>query len=217
MSYDISIGQILLLSIVPVLFAITVHEVAHGWVAKLLGDPTAMLLGRLTLNPFKHIDLIGTILVPAVLILAKLGVIGWAKPVPVAWENLKHPRRDMALVAVAGPVANLLMAFFWVLMMKIGLSVSSGDDMFRALYIMAEIGVTINLVLMILNMLPILPLDGGRIVSSFLPGPWAYRFNKIEPYGLFIILGLFAFGMLTTILMTPLTILRTILFTIAGL
>src|SRR3990167_10395283 len=117
---ELSLPQVIVVSILPILFAITVHEVAHGWVAKRFGDPTAQRLGRLTLNPFKHIDPVGTVLVPGLLILLKAGFLfGWAKPVPVTWENLRRPKRDMVLVAAAGPAANFLMAVFWALMVQL--------------------------------------------------------------------------------------------------
>lgn len=210
--------QLLAVSILPVLFAITVHEVAHGWVAKQLGDRTAQMMGRLTLNPIKHIDPVGTLLVPGILILLGLGAIGWAKPVPITWENLKNPKRDMALVAIAGPGANLLMAIFWTIMLKIALLLdASGSSFAYPLFLMADVGITINLVLMVLNLLPVPPLDGGRIVASLLPGPLAWKFSRLEPYGLFIVLGLFATGLLWTIMNSPVSMMRTLLYYMAGL
>ncbi|MDH5231405.1 MAG: site-2 protease family protein [Gammaproteobacteria bacterium] len=210
--------QLLVASVIPVLFAITVHEVAHGWVAKKLGDPTAMMLGRLTLNPIKHIDPIGTIVVPLVLLMLGGGMFGWAKPVPITWENLRHPRRDTALVALAGPVANLLMAIFWVSIMAISVRMGTGlDNVDLFLYRMGEVGVLINLVLMVLNLLPIPPLDGGRVVASSLPGPLAWKYSKIEPYGLIIVLLLFATGYLWPIIQVPMASIQTLLFSISGL
>jgi len=178
----------------PVLFAITVHEVAHGFAAKRLGDPTAERLGRLTLNPIRHIDPVGTLLVPAVLLLFSPVIFGWAKPVPVTWENLRHPKRDMALVAAAGPGANLLMAALWTLVIKLGLLAPASVGVF--LVYMGSAGIIINGVLMVLNLLPIPPLDGGRIATGLLPGPLAWQLSRVEPYGLFIILGLAALGVL---------------------
>ncbi len=210
--------QLLSISVIPVLFAITVHEVAHGWVAKRLGDPTAQMLGRLTLNPIKHIDPVGTLLVPAALILMGLGIIGWAKPVPVTWENLRRPKRDMALVAVAGPMANLLMALIWLLIMKLAqLAGPEIGSWARPLFLMADVGITVNLILMILNLIPIPPLDGGRVLTGLLPEPWAWRVNRIEPYGLFIVLALFATGLLWSIMSGPVSLLRTFLYYMAGL
>ncbi|MDH5299947.1 MAG: site-2 protease family protein [Gammaproteobacteria bacterium] len=210
--------QIIAVAILPVLFAITVHEVAHGWMAKQLGDRTAQMLGRLTLNPIKHIDPVGTLLVPGVLMVMGAPVMGWAKPVPVNWENLGNPRRDIALVAVAGPMANLLMAIFWLLIMKLSLMMNiQPGSMAYGLFLMADIGISINLVLMVLNLLPILPLDGGRILTSLLPGPWAWKFSRLEPYGLFIVLGLFALGVLSPLIGEPVSLMRTVLYHMAGL
>lgn len=188
----------------PVLFAITVHEVAHGWMAKKLGDPTAMMMGRLTLNPIKHIDPIGTILVPILLSMMGGFLFGWAKPVPVTWENLKNPKRDMALVAIAGPAANLVMALLWALIIKIGFLISGTFDWLASPMIaMGQAGILINILLMVLNLLPLPPLDGGRVVTGLLPGPIAWKFSRIEPYGFFILLGLLAVGFLGKILWPP--------------
>lgn len=202
----------------PVLFAITVHEVAHGWVARRLGDPTAMMLGRLTLNPIKHIDPIGTIILPILMMWMSNFVFGWAKPVPVTWENLKHPKRDMALVALAGPLSNLLMAILWAVIMKIGLSMQgTADWLALPLLYMGGAGIYINSILLVLNLLPIPPLDGGRVLSGLLPGPWSYQLNRIEPYGLFILLALIFTGVLGSILGPPIHALRTILYGLFGL
>ncbi|VAX01941.1 FIG004556: membrane metalloprotease [hydrothermal vent metagenome] len=201
----------------PVLFAITVHEVAHGWVAKKLGDPTAMMLGRLTLNPIKHIDPIGTVVVPIVLMLMGGFIFGWAKPVPVTWENLKNPRRDMALVAIAGPLSNLLMAILWALIMKLGFVIAASmPSLAWPLIYMGGAGIAINAILMLLNLLPIPPLDGGRVLAGLLPGPWAWQLGRIEPYGLFILVGLLATGMLGTILGPPMRLFEGLLFGLAG-
>ncbi len=211
--------------VLPVLFAITVHEVAHGWMAKWLGDPTAQRLGRLTLNPIKHIDPMGTILVPGVLLLLQSGVIfGWAKPVPVTWENLRHPKRDMAVVAAAGPGANLLMAILWAVLYKV--SGSLPETLVWAsvpLQYMGIAGVLINLVLMVLNLLPVPPLDGGRVAVGLLPGPWAYRLSRVEPYGFFILLALLvvpAIGqpgnLLWQILGPAVTFFERLIFTVVG-
>ncbi len=155
--------------VVPALLAITVHEVAHGWMALKLGDRTAMMLGRLTLNPVKHIDPVGTLLIPGLLLVFGGFIFGWAKPVPVTWENLKRPKRDMALVALAGPMANLLMAVLWLIVMQIGMGLMDSNPMIaRPLVYMAVAGIFINAILMILNLLPLPPLDGGRIVASLL-------------------------------------------------
>ncbi|MBI3570671.1 MAG: site-2 protease family protein [Gammaproteobacteria bacterium] len=195
---ELSLPQVIVVSILPILFAITLHEVAHGWVAKRFGDPTAQRLGRLTLNPFKHIDPVGTVLIPALLLLLKAGFLfGWAKPVPVTWENLRHPKRDMVFVAIAGPAANLLMAFFWGAVAKLATVLPvSADSVAVPLQLMGEIGITINVLLMVFNLLPLPPLDGGRVAVGLLPGPLAWQLSRVEPYGFFILLGLMAFGVL---------------------
>lgn len=205
----------------PVLFAVTVHEVAHGWVAQRLGDPTAMMLGRLTLNPLKHIDLIGTILVPVLLLVMGGFVFGWAKPVPITWENLRNPKRDMMLVAAAGPLANLAMAFFWAFIMKLALALSAVSPPFQslvlAMFYMGAAGITINILLMVLNLLPLPPLDGARVLTGFLPDKVGWQFNRIEPYGLLILLLLLGTGILARILSPPVETLHSILFHLFGL
>ena len=207
----------------PVLFAITVHEVAHGWVARRLGDPTAYMMGRLTLNPLKHIDPVGTVAVPLMLIVlgsvtGNTFVFGWAKPVPVTWENLRNPKRDMVLVAAAGPLANLAMALLWALAMKVG--VLLGDEarwVALPLIYMGFAGITINLVLMVLNLLPLPPLDGGRVVAGLLPDRLAWRYGRLEPYGLMILLALLMMGWLGHLLWPPVGLLQGLLFNLLGL
>jgi len=186
---------------IPILFGITVHEVAHGWVANSLGDSTAKRLGRLTLNPIRHIDPVGTILVPAILVTLSGFIFGWAKPVPVNWENLNHPRRDMALVAAAGPAANLMMIFIWLTIAKITMVLGLDTSALASLIItMVSIGVLINVILMVLNLLPILPLDGGRVMSSLLPPSVARDYAKLEPYGIILLLILLLTGVLQRII-----------------
>lgn len=187
----------------PVLFAITVHEVSHGWVAKRLGDPTAMMLGRLTLNPIKHIDPIGTVILPLFMMWAGGVVFGWAKPVPVTWENLRHPKRDMALVAVAGPASNLIMAVLWAIVLKVSLLSAASPGMqwlTQPLIFMSAAGIYINAILMVLNLFPLPPLDGGRVLTGLLPGPLAYKFGRIEPYGLIILVVMLFTGLLAAVL-----------------
>jgi Zn-dependent protease len=194
----LSLLQLISVLVIPVLFAIIVHEVAHGWVAKHLGDPTAQRLGRLSLNPLKHIDPVGTILVPAMLVLLRVGFIfGWAKPVPITWENLRRPKRDMALVAAAGPVANLLMAIFWALVVKIGsVMPESVHWVSQPMQYMGLGGILANILLMVFNLLPLPPLDGGRVAVGLLPGPLAWQLSRLEPYGFFILIGLMLTGVL---------------------
>ncbi|MDC0535759.1 site-2 protease family protein [Francisellaceae bacterium] len=182
--------QLLLIYAIPVLFAITLHEVAHGFVAKLRGDHTAALLGRLSVNPLKHIDPVGTILVPLVLFFMGGFIFGWAKPVPVDWRNLKNPKKDMALVAIAGPAANLLMAIFWGIVAKISMSImSSQPEAGQIFYYMGMAGIMVNIALMVLNLIPIPPLDGSRVVTSFLPNDMAIKYNRLERWGFFILLA----------------------------
>lgn len=177
----------------PVIFAITLHEAAHGYVARYFGDNTAYVLGRVSLNPLRHIDPVGTVLVPLLILVASSlfgagGVLfGWAKPVPVDFSGLHHPKRDMLWVAAAGPFANLVMALLWAFVFKFA-QVAPQNPFTLPLSLMAEAGITINLVLMLLNLLPILPLDGGRIAVSLLPNRLAYRFSRLEPYGFPILL-----------------------------
>ena len=175
--------------VVPVVLAITLHEAAHGYVARIFGDQTAWMLGRVTLNPVKHIDPVGTVLVPAVLFLLKAPFLfGWAKPVPVNFGNLRHPKRDMVWVAGAGPASNFVMAVGWGFLL--GATGPSGPWTSDGLYVMADAGVKINLALLALNLLPVPPLDGGRIAVGLLPNRAALLLARLEPYGFFVILAL---------------------------
>lgn len=197
----LSTVQYIAAAIIPILFAITVHEVAHGFVANRFGDPSAKMLGRLTLNPLKHIDLVGTIIVPALLLTFGGFIFGWAKPVPVNPRNMKNPRRDMIWVAAAGPGANGIMALCWAIILKISILFLAGQaQLFEPIKTMAQIGVQINLVLMVLNLIPIPPLDGSKVLMGVLPGPAAYKLSLLEPYGFFIVLALLYFGVLGAIL-----------------
>jgi len=199
---ELNLISTLFVFVIPVIFAVTVHEVAHGWVASRFGDQTAKSMGRLTLNPIKHIDPVGTILVPAIMYFTSGFIFGWAKPVPVNWRNLGHPRRDMAIVAIAGPVANLLMLLFWAMSAKIIISLGNDSNhLTQLLFVMCSIGITINIVLMILNLFPILPLDGGRILTAMLPRNLAITFSRLEPYGLIILVVLLLSGILWKILL----------------
>ena len=190
-----SLIQTLAIYAVPVLLAITLHEAAHGYVARHFGDPTAYLAGRISLNPLRHVDPVGTILVPgAILVASKLiggsaMLFGWAKPVPVDFSRLRHPKQDMLWVAAAGPGTNLLMAVGWAALLKITTTMEPGL-LGAFLAGNARAGIEINAVLMLLNLLPIPPLDGGRIAVSLLPHRLAWQFSRLEPYGLAILLVL---------------------------
>ena len=215
---ELDIMQKIAVWTLPVLFAITVHEVAHGWAASKLGDQSAKMLGRLTLNPLKHIDPIGTILVPAVLLVIGGFVFGWAKAVPVNDRNFKHPARDMAWVAMAGPASNFIMAILWAIIGKIGLELQAGSpDIGQFLLYSGVAGVSIYLILMVLNLLPIPPLDGSHVLSAFLPKPWAWQFNRIAPYGFIILVGLMIMGILGPLLMGPFTYFQEMIYGLVGI
>ncbi|MFP4607489.1 site-2 protease family protein [Thiohalospira sp.] len=201
---QLSVIQTIAVVALPLLFAIVVHEVSHGWAALALGDRTAEMLGRLSLNPVRHIDPFGTVILPLGLVItASLAgtppfVFGWAKPVPVTWENLARPRRDMALVAVAGPLSNLVMALLWGLVAKGGYGLGSGMGDF--LVLVGLIGVVVNLVIGLLNLVPIPPLDGSRLVSAILPESAAATYNRAESWGVVALLLLLVFGLLDPVL-----------------
>jgi len=184
----------------PVICAITLHEAAHGYAALRFGDTTAKMFGRISLNPLRHVDPVGTVLVPVlILVLSKLAagsgiLFGWAKPVPVNFANLRRPKQDMLWVAAAGPGANLMMALFWAAMIKLALFLPQTLQV--PLMLMGAAGIFINAILMAINLIPLPPLDGGRIAVSLLPHRLAYRLARIEPYGIFILLGLLFLGLL---------------------
>ncbi|MEM7292930.1 MAG: site-2 protease family protein [Pseudomonadota bacterium] len=215
---ELSLAQKLAVWALPVIFAITVHEVAHGWVAMRLGDNTARAMGRLTLNPIKHIDIVGTLVVPAVLLFLGGFLFGWAKPVPVNWRNLRHPKTDMIYVAAAGPLANLFMALLWLLVLKMGIAWSN-SNVFVGLPMVytGYAGILINLVLMVLNMLPIPPLDGSRVLAGLLPNPLAYQLARLERFGLPILILLLALGWLGQIIGPPVFALQNTLYSLAGI
>jgi len=195
---ELTLIQKIAIYALPVVFAITVHEAAHGYVARSFGDMTAHQQGRISLNPLRHIDPVGTVLIP-LLTLALGGILfGWAKPVPVNFSRLRQPKKDMLWVAAAGPGANLVMAVLWALVIK--LAAALPESMAVPLSLMGQAGISINVVLMVLNLLPLPPLDGGRIAVSLLPNHLAYRFAAVEPYGFALLLLLMFTGILGTIL-----------------
>ena len=215
------IGKIAIFAL-PVIFAITLHEAAHGYVARFFGDMTAAAAGRITANPLKHIDLVGTIIVPLVILVSSklLGggaiLFGWAKPVPVNFAQLRRPKQDMLWVAAAGPGMNFVMAVFWALMIQVGHALGNGF-LSAPIMLMGAAGVFINVILMALNLIPLPPLDGGRIAVSLLPMKQAMQFARLEPYGLFILLGLLFTGILGTILWPLISLFIGIIALLTGL
>jgi len=195
--------QTVLIYALPVLFAITIHEAAHGYVARYLGDNTAYVLGRVTLNPFKHVDLMGTILMPLLLYFATSGafLFGYAKPVPVNFGQLRHPKRDMVWVALAGPASNFVQAILWYVVYVVLVGSNVNERFFLE---MCKAGVLVNLVMWAFNLFPLPPLDGGRILVGLLPRNLAYSFSRIEPWGFFIVMGLVLAGIVGTWWLSPL-------------
>ncbi len=198
---ELTLIQKVVVVVIPVLLAITVHEAAHGWMAARLGDQTAKMLGRVTLNPLPHIDPFGTVILPLLMFLFAPIIFGWAKPVPVDWRNFKNPKKDMGLVALAGPGSNLIMAVIWAIITKIGgLLTPVVEGIAVPLMLMGAAGVLINSVLMALNIMPIPPLDGGRVLNALLPPKQSMQYSKIEPFGLYIVIGLLISGILWGVL-----------------
>jgi len=211
---DIDLIRTLLVYTLPVLFAITVHEAAHGYAARHFGDPTAAELGRISLNPLRHIDPIGTIAMPVPLYVMTAGafVFGYAKPVPVDWRRLRHPKRDMVWVAFAGPAANLTQALAWALF---GVTLVAFNVQEAFFLLMAKAGVLVNLVMFAFNLLPVPPLDGGRILVGLLPPGLARPVSRVEPYGFFLVMALVIAGLVTSWWMRP--IMHTLLAALRGL
>ena len=195
--------QTVLIYALPVLFAITIHEAAHGYAARHFGDNTAAMMGRITLNPIKHIDPIGTILMPLMLYFATSGafLFGYAKPVPVRFDQLRNPKRDMIWVALAGPASNFVQAIFWALVLVLLVGLGQHERFFLE---MCRAGITVNLVMWAFNLFPLPPLDGGRILVGLLPWKQAQAVDRIEPYGFFIVMGLVLLGVVGTYWLRPL-------------
>lgn len=214
---ELTLVQRIVVWILPVVFAITGHEVAHGWMAKQYGDKTAEQQGRLTLNPIKHIDLLGTIIIPGIMLITFTGFIfGWAKPVPVDARNFKKPKQAMMMVALAGPLSNLLMALIWVLIARIGVTIPLEAISLPLIY-SGVAGISINLILALINLLPIPPLDGSRVLSGLLPDYWAWQYNRLERFGFLILLVLLATNALGLILAYPMYYAQQLFFSLAGL
>ncbi len=212
---DLTIIQKFAAYSLPIIFAITVHEAAHGYAAKYFGDMTAFHLKRISLNPIRHIDPMGTIVLPALLFFLQAGFIfGWAKPVPVNFSNLRNPKKDMLWVALAGPGANLIMAIFWTIIYSNQLFFPNMAQSFIG--VMAIAGIQINIVLMVLNLLPLPPLDGGRVAVSLLPYPWSGKLAGLERYGFFILIFLLATGILGAILTPLIRVSQNVILTIFG-
>ena len=197
---ELSIVQKIAVFALPVLFAITLHEAAHGYVARYFGDMTAAAAGRISLNPLRHIDLVGTVIVPLATLLLTSYMFGWAKPVPVNFGNLRHPKRDMLWVAAAGPFSNLFMALIWALLLKIGSGLAESNPAAIWLVFAGTAGIFVNVIFFVLNLLPLPPLDGGRIAVSLLPQRLAWKFAQIERFGFVILLALLFTGVLGIIL-----------------
>ena len=207
----------IVISAIPIVLAITVHEASHGYAAKYFGDLTAERMGRISLNPFRHIDLIGTILLPALTLIVGGILFGWAKPVPVNFNNLRNPKKDMLWVAAAGPASNLIMAIAWgILLGFVKRGIDAGDFPSAAyMFIeMAYVGITINIVLMVLNLLPMPPLDGGRIAVSLLPNHLGMQLSRLEQYGFIILIVLMFMGILGKILSPFIEFFQQIIFRI---
>ncbi len=203
---------------IPVIFAITLHEAAHGYVARMFGDNTAYMMGRVTLNPAKHIDPIGTVVLPLATLALSGFMFGWAKPVPVNFGQLRNPRRDSILVAAAGPGVNVVQAIAWAAIMRVLLETVSGPSSIGQFWAeVATAGITMNVMFAVLNLFPMLPLDGGRIVANLLPPKLGYAYSRTEPYGLIILLLLMVTGVFSRLLGPPFALATRGILTLFGL
>ena len=214
---ELNVFQTFAIWAIPVLLAITLHEVSHGWAARYFGDQTAARLGRLSLNPLRHVDPVGTIIVPGVLLLLGGVLFGWAKPVPVAMQNLRKPRQHMAWVALFVPMSNFAIALGWALLLKLSLGFGAAEGPMVFLRYMAVAGIIINLVLMVLNLLPLPPLDGGRVLAGLVPEPTARVLDRVEPWGLVIIVTLLVTGVLWHLMAPPLMLMERLIAIVTGL
>lgn len=213
---ELNIVQQITVYALPVVFAITLHEAAHGYVAKHFGDTTAYMLGRVSLNPLRHIDPVGTVLIPLLTMFLGGILFGWAKPVPVNFGYLRNPKKDMLWVALAGPAANLAMALGWAVVMKLG-NMMAGNPFSLPMALMGMAGININVVLMVLNLLPLPPLDGGRIAVSLLPNWLAYQYSQVEPYGMVILVVLMFSGVLGTIMWPLINVTKSLILLLFGI
>jgi len=214
----VSIIRTVSVAAIPVLFAITLHEVAHGWAARAYGDRTAEMLGRLSINPLRHVDPVGTIAVPILIFLLSAGsfLFGWAKPVPVSTSGLRNPKRDMVMVAAAGPAMNLVMASFWTLVLALSMRLGEGTLVADFLNAMAQIGIFFNVLLAVFNLLPLPPLDGGRVLRGLVPESIGRRLDAIEPFGLIIVVLLLTAGVIGPVMWPLISSLQGFMFRIAS-
>ena len=204
--------------VLPLITAITVHEAAHAYAAYYFGDNTAKSLGRVSLNPIKHIDWLGSVLIPILMLVSKMGFIfGWAKPVPIDYHKLKNPKQNMIWIALAGPLSNLVMGILWAIILRLCALTNIQNEAIIFIIFMAVAGIMINTILLVLNLLPLPPLDGSRILSGVLPNKWSVIYNKVEPYGFFIIIGLMIFGLLGIILNPFINLFLSLLADISGI
>lgn len=216
MTNDLTWVQFFVVIMLPLVLAVTVHEVAHCWMARVFGDKTAEVQGRYTLNPIKHIDLLGTIVVPSILLYATGFIFGWAKPVPIDARNFKKPKKAMMFVALAGPGSNLIMAIGWALLGRVAVEISQIEFIADPLNLWSRVGIHFNLILALINLLPIPPLDGSRVISGLMSDYWAWRYNQLERFGLIIMVVLLVSGVINYLLNYPIYYLEQWFILLAG-